>query len=149
MVMRSKKLALFFLLLVGSICSRAAQKLNIFVYSEYLPPEVISEFEQRFGCKVVTDFYEDSESMLAKVQACGASLYDTVVPADYILSAMLNQKLLAPLRLENIPNIKNLDSTFKSPPFDPGNKYSVAYQWGTLGIYARKSGGPIDRSWSV
>jgi spermidine/putrescine transport system substrate-binding protein len=147
--MRSKNLVLLFLFLVGSICSRAEQKLNIFIYSEYLPPEVVAEFENRFNCKVVIDFYEDSESMLAKIQAGGASLYDIVVPADYILSAMLNQKLLAPLRLENIPNIKNLDSTFKSPPYDPGNKYCVAYQWGTLGIYARKSGGPIDRSWSV
>ncbi len=146
--MFSTKLAML-CLLWATICSRAEQKLNVFIYSEYLPPEVVSEFEKRFDCKVVIDFYEDSEAMLAKVQAGGASLYDIVVPADYILSAMLSQKLLAPLRLENIPNIKNLDATFKSPPFDPGNKYSVAYQWGTLGIYARKSGGPIERSWSV
>jgi spermidine/putrescine transport system substrate-binding protein len=146
--MFSKKLSIVCLLFL-TICSRAEQKLNIFIYSEYLPPEVVAEFEKRFDCKVVIDFYEESEAMLAKVQAGGASLYDIVVPADYILSAMLHQKLLAPLRLENIPNIKNLDATFKSPPYDPGNKYSVAYQWGTLGIYARTSGGPIDRSWSA
>jgi spermidine/putrescine transport system substrate-binding protein len=134
---------------LGTAFLRAEQKLNIFVYSEYLPPEVIAEFEKRFDCKVVIDFYEDSESMLAKIQAGGASLYDIVVPADYILSAMVKQVLLAPLRLENIPNLKNLEPTFKSPPYDPGNRYSVAYQWGTLGIYARKSGGPIDLSWGV
>src|SRR3954447_22090019 len=107
---------------------RAEERLNIFVYSEYLPPEVVSEFEKRFNCNVVLDFYEESEAMLAKVQAGGASLYDIVVPADYIITAMVKQNLLAPLRLENIPNLKNLESKFKNPPFDPGNKYSVAYQ---------------------
>ncbi len=132
-----------------ALVARAEQKLNVFIYSEYLPPEVTAEFEKRFDCKVVIDLYEDSESMLAKIQAGGASLYDVVVPADYILAAMIKQKLLAPLRPENIPNLKNLDATFRSPPYDPGNKYSVAYQWGTLGIYARKSGTPIDNSWGA
>jgi spermidine/putrescine transport system substrate-binding protein len=135
--------------LLVAIGVRAEQKLNIFIYSEYLPPEVVAAFEKRFECKVVVDFYEDSEAMLAKVQAGGTSLYDIVVPTDYIISAMVKQKLLAPLRVENIPNIKNLDPMFKNPPYDPGNKYSVAYQWGTLGIYARKSGAPIEASWAV
>ena len=44
-----------------AICARAEQRLNVFIYSEYLPPEVIAEFEQRFDCKVIVDFYEDSE----------------------------------------------------------------------------------------
>jgi len=136
-------------LLAVQLAARAEQKLNIFIYSEYLPAAVVAEFEKRFDCKVVIDFYEDSEAMLAKIQTGGASLYDIVVPTDYIITAMVHQKLLAPLRLANIPNLKNLEPTFKSPPYDPGNKYSVAYQWGTLGIMARKSGTPLKNSWSV
>jgi spermidine/putrescine transport system substrate-binding protein len=135
--------------LVSTVMLRAEQKLNVFIYSEYLPPEVITEFEKRFECKVVIDLYEDSEAMLAKIQSGGASLYDIVVPTDYIISTMVQQHLLAPLRRENIPNIKNLDPAFQNPPFDRGNKYSVAYQWGTLGIYARKSGPPIEPSWGA
>ncbi len=136
-------------LLMSAVLLRAEEKLNIFIYSEYLPPEVISTFETRFDCRVVTDFYEDSESMLAKVQAGGAALYDLVVPTDYIIAAMVKQHLLAPLRLQNIPNLKNLEPRFTGPPYDPHNEFSVAYQWGTLGIYARKSGPPLPSSWSV
>jgi spermidine/putrescine transport system substrate-binding protein len=153
----SKKMAAIYLrrtflvvlLWLSAVVLRAQEKLNVFIYSEYLPPEVVSEFERRFQCKVVIDLYEDSEAMLAKIQSGGAALYDIVVPTDYVISAMVDQKLLAPLRLENIPNIKNLDSTFRNPPYDRDNKYSVAYQWGTLGIYARKSGRPMPQSWSV
>jgi spermidine/putrescine transport system substrate-binding protein len=114
-----------------------------------LPRDVVTEFEKRFDCRVVLDFYEDSEAMLAKIQTGGASLYDIVVPTDYIISVMVKQNLLAPLRHANIPNLKNLDPLFQSPAYDRGNKYSVAYQWGTLGLYARKSGAPIKHSWSV
>jgi spermidine/putrescine transport system substrate-binding protein len=128
--------------------SAAEQRLNLFIWSEYLPPEVAAEFEQRFACKLVIDVYEDAESMLAKVQGGGA--YDLVVPPDYMVAAMVKQNLLAPLRLTNISNIKNLDPKFRNPPFDPENKYTVAYQWGTVGIYARrKEGEPLDESWSL
>jgi spermidine/putrescine transport system substrate-binding protein len=137
------------IVLLFVLCQVTAQeRLNIFIYSEYLPPEVVAEFEKRFDCKVVIDLFEDSEAMLAKIQTGGAALYDIVVPADYIVSVMAKQNLLAPLRLANIPNLKNLDAKFKSPSYDPGNKYSVAYQWGTLGVFARK-GTAIKESWST
>jgi spermidine/putrescine transport system substrate-binding protein len=126
----------------------AEQRLNLFIWSEYLPQEVAEEFEKRFGCKLVIDVYEDAESMLAKVQGGGG--YDLVVPPDYLVAAMVKEQLLAPLRLTNISNIKNLDAKFRSPPFDPENKYTVAYQWGTVGIYARrKAGEALEESWSL
>jgi spermidine/putrescine transport system substrate-binding protein len=140
---------IFLLILLAQLLTRAEQKLNVFIYSEYLPPEVVAEFERRFDCKVVIDLYEDSEAMLAKIQTGGAGLYDIVVPTDYITSVMAKQSLLAPLRRENIPNMKNLDPVFKNPPYDRGNRFSVAYQWGTLGIYARKGAKPLKQSWSV
>ena len=126
----------------------AEQRLNLFIWSEYLPQEVAAEFEKRFDCKLVIDVYEDAESMLAKVQGGGA--YDLVVPPDYMVAALAKQNLLAPLRLTNISNLKNLDQKFRNPPFDPANKYTVAYQWGTVGIYARrKEGETLDESWSL
>jgi spermidine/putrescine transport system substrate-binding protein len=126
----------------------AEGRLNVFIWSEYLPQEVVTAFETRFGCKLVIDVYEDAESMLAKVQGGGA--YDIVVPPDYMVAAMVKENLLAPLRHTNLSNLKNLEAKFINPLFDLGNKYTVAYQWGTVGVYARRKGGEtLEESWSV
>ena len=87
--------------------------------------------------------------MLAKVQAGGAG-YDIVVPPDYIVTAMVKGNLLAPLRHTNISNLKNLEEKFRNPPFDPENKFTVAYQWGTVGVYARKKEGEaLEETWGL
>ncbi len=126
------------------------QTLNLFIWSEYIDPGIVTNFEHEFNCKVNIDLYEDTESMLAKVQGGGAGMYDVVVPSDNLVPVMVKQKLLAPLRHENIPNLKNLDAKFISPDYDKGNKYSVAYQWGTMGILVRKAEGkPLPDSWGV
>jgi len=128
----------------------AADQLNIFIWSEYLPDEVVVEFEKRFDCKLVIDNYESSESMLAKVQAGGADLYDIVVPSDENMAALSGQNLLAPLDHSKIPNLKNLEARFLNPAYDPGNRFSAAYQWGTTGILARKiPGESLDESWGL
>lgn len=138
------------LLLLGTAASRADDKLHLFIWSEYLPDEVAREFEKRFQCKLVIDLYEESEAMLAKIQNGGASSYDVAVPPDYIVPVLVREKLVAPLRKENIPNLKNLDPKFLNPPFDPGNRHSACYGWGMLGIYARKTEGqPLDESWGL
>lgn len=125
-------------------------KLNLFIWSEYMDPAILSDFETQFGCKVTVDLYEDNESMVAKLKGGGDSLYDVVVPGQYIIPVMVKLELLAPLRHENIPNLANLDDKFKNPSFDPGNQYSAAYQWGTVGIYVRKNAEkPVPRTWGL
>ena len=125
-------------------------QLNLFIWSEYMDPEIITTFEQKYGCKVTIDLYEDNESMVAKLQAGGTSLYDVVVPGQYMVQSMAKLGLLQPLNHANIPNIANLDDTFKNPVYDPGNKYSVAYQWGTIGIYMRRAPGTtVEESWAL
>ena len=125
-------------LLAHSIFAES-NKLNLFIWSEYIDPQIVKQFEKEFGCKVTLDVYEDAESMLAKIQGGGMSLYDVVVPPDHIVPAMVKLKLLAPLRHENIPNLKNLDEKFAGPPYDRANQFTVAYQWGTVGVYLRKA----------
>ncbi len=143
-------LALALALLSATTTSAQKNKLNVFIWSEYIDPQVVAQFEKQFDCKVTLDLYEDNESMVAKLQGGGVSLYDIVVPSDYIIPSMLSQKLLAPLRHENLPNLKNLNSQFTNREFDPGNKFTVPYLWGTVGIYIRREPGEqIDETWGL
>lgn len=110
-----------------------AKELHIYNWSEYIDPEIYDEFEQEFGVKVIEDTFSSNEDLLAKIEA-GATGYDLIVPSDYMVDIMSHKGLLAELNYDNIPNFANVDDIFKDPPYDPGNKYSVPYQWGTTGI---------------
>jgi len=111
----------------------ADQALNIYNWDTYIDPAVLTDFEREFGVKIRYDLYENNEAMLATVEA-GTTDYDIVVPSDYMVEIMRTEGLLAPLNKNNIPNFQNLDPSFVSPVYDPGNRYCVPYQWGTLGI---------------
>ena len=131
-------------------CSQPKQTLNVFIWSEYIDPQIVAAFEKQFDCKVRLDLYEDNESMIAKLAGGGTALYDIVVPSDYVINAMVKRGLLAPLRHENLPNLKNMDPRFASPPFDPGNQYTAPYQWGTVGLYIRRSKDKaLEESWAL
>jgi spermidine/putrescine-binding protein len=110
-----------------------AQELHVYNWSEYIDPEIYADFEQEFGVKVIEDTYASNEDLLAKLQA-GATGYDLIVPSDYMVTIMRELDLLAPLNFDNIPNFVNISAKFKDPPYDPGNQYTVPYQWGTTGI---------------
>jgi spermidine/putrescine transport system substrate-binding protein len=76
--------------------------------------------------------------MRAKLQAGGA-VYDLVVPSDYMVTLLRNEGLLLPIDLSHIPNLRYLGARFRDPPYDPGHRYSVPYQWGITGIGYNKS----------
>ncbi|MGE4489660.1 MAG: spermidine/putrescine ABC transporter substrate-binding protein, partial [Kiritimatiellales bacterium] len=140
-------------LMIGALMTGSAmakEELNLYIWSEYLEPELIAQFEAENDCKVIESNYENCEEMVAKLQAGGVSQYDLVFPSDYIVPSMIQLGLLDKLDHSKIPNMKNLSATFTSPKFDKGNTYSVAYQWGTIGlVYSKKSFlAPLD-SWSV
>jgi spermidine/putrescine transport system substrate-binding protein len=149
--MAMSRLIIFLVATVLATFSAIAQtgRLNVFIWSEYIDPQVVADFEKKFDCKVVIDLYEDAESMLSKMQGGGASLYDIVVPPDHMVKPMIRLKLLAPLRREKIPNLQNLDPKFANPPFDPGNQYTAGYQWGTVGIFVRDPKRTLPESWSL
>lgn len=131
-------------------CSKPARELNLFIWSEYIDPKIIAAFEKEFDCKVNVDFFEDPDSMIAKLAAGGDSAYDIVVPSDTTQPAMVQRGFLAPLRHENLPNLKNLDPQFTNAPFDSGNKYGVPLDWGATVLYMRKSSDkPVDDSWAL
>src|SRR5688572_15144637 len=138
------------LIFSGWSAEGAAKPLNLLIWSEYIDPQLVTEFEARAGTRLQIDLFEEAESMLAKVQAAGAGVYDVVVTPDYLVPAMIHSKLLAPLRAGRIPNLKNVDEKFRNPPFDRGNRFTAAYQWGTVGIYLRSKGGkPPTGGWGL
>lgn len=125
-------------------------RLNVLMWSEYIDPKVVEDFGKRFDCRVTLDVFEDLESMLAKLQQGGASLYDVITPSDYVVPVLLRLKLLGEIRHDNVPNFANIEPRFASPPFDPGNRFTAPYQWGTVGVYLRKTGGrPVERTWGL
>jgi spermidine/putrescine transport system substrate-binding protein len=136
--------------LVAFSAHAANYKLNLFIWSEYIDPEIITDFEKRFDAKVTIDLYEDESAMIAKLQGGGAAQYDVIVPPDHVVPALIKLKLVAPLRHDNIGNIRHIDERFASPWYDPSNRFTVPYQWGTLGIYARKPADkPYLESWAL
>ena len=124
------------LVAVAPLARAADEELKIFIWSEYMDEEKMpADFTERTGIKVRIDLYENNEEMLAKLQAGGVSQYDIIVPSDYIMPVLINQKLVLPLDKSKIPNFKNLMPIFKNSPFA---EYGAAWQWGTVGLMYRK-----------
>jgi len=141
------------LTLFGCGGSAGGENGEVIVYNwgEYIDPETIEMFEEETGIKVVYDEYETNEIMFPKVEA-GATAYDVLCPSDYMIQKLIEHDLLAEINFDNIPNVKNIGQQYfdNSKEFDPENKYSVPYCFGTVGILYNKTmvDEPID-SWSV
>ncbi len=108
-------------------------ELNIFVWTEYFPQDMLDCFELVYGIKLNRDEYSSNEEMLAKVSA-GGSAYDLVQPTDYIIGSMIRKNLLQELDHTQMPNMVNFDAGWMNQDFDLGNKYSVPYLAGTDAI---------------
>ena len=123
----------------------------VYNWGEYIDPDVIDMFEEETGIDVVYEEYETNEIMYPKIQS-GAIAYDVVCPSDYMIQRMLENDLLAEINYDNIPNLKYIGKDYMnmSKAFDPENKYSVPYLWGTVGILYNKTmvDEPVD-SWGI
>ncbi|MGE4292315.1 MAG: spermidine/putrescine ABC transporter substrate-binding protein [Desulfovibrio sp.] len=137
--MRKIFLALLMFALFALPAFAAQEEMRLFIWSEYMPEDFVPNFEKQTGIKVRVDLYESMDEMLAKLQAGGVSQYDVIVPSDYIIPTLIQLDLLKELDHAKLPNLKNLAETFVSPVYDPGNKFTAAYQWGTLGMLFDKN----------
>jgi spermidine/putrescine transport system substrate-binding protein len=108
--------------------------LNLFIWSDYIDPNLIKAFEKQCNCKVQETDYESNAEMEAKLKTGGDSVYDVVVPSSYYVPEMADEGLLQKLDHSKIPNITNLAPRFQNPDYDPNNAYSIPYQWGTTGV---------------
>lgn len=119
------------LLLAG--CGAKDDTLRLFCWTEYIPQTVIDKFTEETGIKVAVENYTSNEEMLAKLLA-GGGAYDIIQPSEYTVQALIDDGQLLELDHSKIPNLKNLAPEFRNMPFDPGNKYSVPYMAGFVGI---------------
>ncbi len=96
--------------------------------------DLVAEFERRYPeIDVQMSEYESNEVLYTKLSSGGVTV-DVIIPSDYMIDRMIQENMLLELDFENIPNFQYVDDTFKNPDYDPENKDSVPYTWGTLGI---------------
>jgi spermidine/putrescine transport system permease protein len=117
----------------GESTSDAEKALHIFCWSEYIPQQIVDAFSADTGIKVSMETYSSNEEMLAKLFAGGGN-YDIIQPSEYVIEGLIKESLLTPIDHASIPNMKNLAPEFTNMSFDPGNKYSVPYMAGSVGI---------------
>lgn len=127
------------------------EKLVVYNWGEYIDPEVLTMFEEETGIDIVYEEFETNEILYPKISS-GAIAYDVICPSDYMIQRMIENDLLSEINFDNIPNLKNIGKQYleQSRQFDPENKYSVPYCWGTVGILYNKMmvDEPVD-SWSI
>jgi len=111
----------------------AAEELNLFAWSEYVPTSVLEKFTAETGIAVNYETYDSNEEMLSKLLG-GAAEYDLIQPSEYVIEALSKENLLEKIDWTNVPNMRNLGREFLHQPHDPQQLYSVPYMAGTVGI---------------
>lgn len=111
----------------------AGQTLHVYNWGEYTGENIISGFEELTGAKVIMDNFDSNEQMYIKV--ANGDAYDVLVPSDYMIQRMMQEKMLQKLELETRKEcLGELVDAIKGLPYDPKNEYSIPYFWGTVGI---------------
>ncbi len=129
--------------------STTTPTLYYFTWSDYVDDELLGGFEQQAGVDIVVDTFSSNEELLAKLRG-GAGGYDVAVPSDFMVTIMASQGFLADLDLGKIPNAARLVERLQHLPFDPSNRHSVPYFWGTVGIAYDSDGvSPAPDSWEI
>ena len=113
------------------------QTLHVYNWGEYTGENIISNFEEMTGAKVVMEHFESNEQMYIKV--VNGESYDILVPSDYMIERLIQEDLLQKLDQSKLNCLDNLAEGVKGLPYDPNNEYSIPYFWGTVGIVYDKT----------
>ncbi len=106
---------------------------NVCSWGEYIDEDLITQFEEQTGIRVNYQTAESNEALYSLLKSGGAD-YDVVVPSDYMIGRLIAEDMLEPLDYSQIPNFSLIDDRFRNLSYDPDNRYTVPYTWGTLGI---------------
>lgn len=123
-------------------------KLVIYNWGDYIDPDLLKDFTKETGVQVDYQTFDSNESMYTKIKQ-GGTTYDIAIPSEYMISKMIDEHMLLELNRSKITGLEHIGKEFLNQSFDPGNKYSVPYFWGTLGIiYNTKLVKNPPREWS-
>ncbi|MGN0734169.1 MAG: extracellular solute-binding protein [Emergencia sp.] len=119
----------------GITTKSTGDEVHVYCFGDYIDPELIDEFEEETGVKVIMDTFDTNEEMYPVIKNESVN-YDVICASDYMIEKLAGEGLLAELNRENIPNYSNLMEEYmaNSESFDKGNKYAVPHTIGTLGI---------------
>ncbi|MBA3531580.1 MAG: spermidine/putrescine ABC transporter substrate-binding protein [Ardenticatenales bacterium] len=111
------------------------ETLVFYYWEDYLPQDILDAFEQEYGIKVEYISYATSEEAVEKIRAEAG--YDVVAIENFKIPTLIAEKKLAPIAYANVPNFRNISASFRDLSHDPGNQYSVPFNWGITGIVVR------------
>ncbi len=130
-------------------CGSSGPVVNVYNWGEYIDEDLLDKFTEETGIRVNYDTYSDNESLYSMLSS-GSASYDVIIPSDYMISRMIDEDMLEELNFDNIPNFQYIDDAYKGLEYDPDDRYSVAYTWGTVGIiYNTTMLDYVPDSWSV
>jgi spermidine/putrescine-binding protein len=118
--------------------------LNIYNWSDYIDERTIPLYQAQSNLRINYDVFSSNEDLLAKMRA-GPTTYDIIVPTNNFIPTYLTLDLIEPLRQDLMPNLANIDREFVDTDYDPGNRYTIPYQWARPGS-ASTASGPATRS---
>lgn len=123
--------------------------ITVYNWGDYIDADLIDKFEKETGIKVIYETFDSNEAMMTKIEQGGTN-YDIAIPSEYMIDKMKEENLLIPIDHNKLTNLKNIDSRFMDLAFDPDNKYSIPYFWGTVGIVynPKMLGGKEISSWN-
>ncbi len=118
------------LVAMGGATARAGGELFIYNWTDYTSPELIKKFSKETGISVTLDTYDSNETLLAKLKQGGTG-YDIVVPTHNFIPILIKEGLIQKINASKLKGYENIEERWKSPPWDPGNAYTIPWQWGT------------------
>lgn len=147
---RSKKMLMLVSLLCTSFINTSCSnkdKLLILNWGEYINDEMVQAFEEKYNCEVSISIADSNELFYSKVKS-GTTVYDLVVPSDYMVKKMYENDLLQKIdtsKLSNfnqdnfLPGVKGIEQEYASEyDFEEYLNYQVPYFWGTFGLMYNK-----------
>ncbi len=119
----------------ASAVADTGKVLNLYIWSDYLAADTLSNFEKQTGIKVHVAYFDTNETLETKLLA-GSSGYDVVVPTASYFERQIKAGVYLTLDKSKLPNLKNMDPQLMSKValHDPGNAHGIIYTWGTNGI---------------
>lgn len=120
--------------LAGSMLAGCGEKkeednkeLVLYTWEGLFPQEVLTDFEDETGIRIISSNFDSNETMFEKVQQSDGKDYDLVIGDDYIIEQIVNNGLAKELDKEKLKNYDNINPLYQSQFYDPENRYTIPH----------------------